>query len=253
MKKQQGLTLLELMIALALGLFIIAATLSVFISTLKSSSDTIKATRLNHDLEMAVNLMGNDIKRAGYSGTARINSNARNNPFTQATTDVRIFNLASPTTALTNAPGDCVLYSYDENGDGSVQDTERYGFRLSNGTLEVRLSGTTTADCSNGVWQRFIDNTTLNVVDARFSFVALAPLTATSRCINLATNVVTDGSLTCAAAGTTANPLPHTIAVRRVVNIVLTGEVIGDNIVRKTVTSSVQIRNNRFYAVTTAP
>lgn len=292
MKKQQGLTLIELMISLALGMIIMAATLSIYISTIKSSADTIKSARLNHDLEMAISLMSNDIKRAGYWGNARVDANSRANPFTitAATantaasaapnnvapynfkpTDVNILNFTD-TAGVAHANG-CILYSYDANSNGhydntpsdttyTVNDTNEFlGFRLNAGKIEMRLTGTTTADCTEGAWQAITDENMVNITDLQFSFVAMAAtttapvystaLTATSRWWNLTLNTTDVGTLSNSAA-TTANPFPHDIVVKRVVNIRMTGGLIGaDNAeVIKSMSDSVEIRSNRLYQKT---
>ncbi len=291
MKKQQGLTLIELMISLALGMIIMAATLSIYISTIKSSADTIKAARLNHDLEMAISLMGNDIKRAGYWGNARIDANSRANPFTITTatlntttapynfkpTDVNILSFTD-TAGVAHSNG-CILYSYDANSNGhydntpsdgtnTVNDTNEFlGFRLNAGKIEMRLTGTTTADCTEGTWQSITDETMVNITDLQFSFVAMAAttsapvyssaLTATSRCWNLTTSASPNNNNTIDCTGITKTPTattsaPHDIVVKRVVNIRMTGGLIGtDNAeVTKSMSDSVEIRSNRLYQIT---
>jgi len=110
--KQKGFTLIELMIAMMLGLIVIGGALSIYISTIRSSSDVVNSARLNYDLDSAMQLMVNDIRRAGYWGGAVAGSDATNNNFTQVpaaatATDIQIRNVAAPTTAVTE--GDCIL------------------------------------------------------------------------------------------------------------------------------------------------
>src|SRR6185503_16427844 len=91
----------------------------------------------------AMQLMSNDIRRAGYWGNAisDINTGANNNPFMAAGTDIAI------------TGGNCILFSYDYNNNGtlptisSASDDERYGFRLSGSTLQTRPPGAS-FDCS---------------------------------------------------------------------------------------------------------
>ena len=117
MKKQSAFTLLELMISLVLGLIVIGATISIYIGSVRGSIETVRSARLNHDLDMAMSLMINDIRRSSFWGGAIADSDASTNPFTQAASRVQIRNLASPTTVVNS--GDCVLYTYDADGDGS--------------------------------------------------------------------------------------------------------------------------------------
>lgn len=321
MKKQQGLTLIEIMIAMMLGLFIITATLAVYINTTRSSSDTIKSVRLNYDLGMTMSLMVNDIKRAGYWGGAVVGSNSLTNPFmvtattvnTAASaapnnvapynftpTDVNILNFTD-TAGVVHTNG-CILYSYDANGDSHYDDTpadttytvndtnEFYGFRVNAGAIQMRTTGTTTADCTDGNWERITDENMINITDLQFSFVAMAAqaatttapihaaypaLVGTSRCIDFTTtgtpntnntiNCATDANTASATNGvsvvftptlanpaTTANPA-HSIAVKRVVNIRVTGSVVNDSDVQRSLSSTVEIRNNRLYMITATP
>jgi type IV pilus assembly protein PilW len=256
MKKQKGYTLIELMIAIALGLIVVGATIAIYISAVGSSSSTIKSARLNHDLEAVMALMINDIKRSGYWGGAVVGVDSRNNPFTAASTNINI-----PISS-------CILYSYDANGSGSLTPTvltddvdanEYYGFKLINNTLSMRKTGNTTnsADCSDGTWDEFIDGNQLTITALTFSLVPVdvnadgdttdpGDLPATSRCQNITTDTVTNAA---ACATDTANctaALPCNIAQKRVVNIQLSGQLTSDTTVTKTLNGTVEIRNSRL-------
>jgi type IV pilus assembly protein PilW len=274
MKKQQGLTLIELMISLVLGLFLIAAVLSVFINTVRSSTDTIKAARLNHDLDMAMNLMISDIRRAGYSGGATFTYNAFANPFSTATTTVQINNSIG-------TDNDCILYSYDaDDGDsadgvidpnGALDVDEYFGFRrkvVANakgnnvGVIQMRLGN---ADCvaAGAQWQAITDENTLDVTAIKFSFATMdmatlaacaniadtTCLSATSRCIdrnNGAISSTVDNTGTCTNFSTAASSNDK-IGQRRVVNIHLAGRLVDDAVVAKSLNSSVEVVNERLY------
>jgi|WetSurSiteA1Bulk_404760.scaffolds.fasta_scaffold00137_10 prepilin peptidase dependent protein B len=265
MKKQQGLTLIEIMIALVLGLFIIAVTLTIYINIIKSSGDTMKSARLNHDLGMTMSLMTNDIKRAGYWGGAVIGASSLNNPFTvdeltspatAARTNVQILTANSTTVA---DPGTCILYTYDADGDGVVDPNEYYGFRLNVGSIQMRTTGTTTANCTDGNWERITDENMINITDVQFSFASMVAtaattaaasypeLTATSRCYNPNATPPDTNSLICSV-----DPAPvanQKMGQNRVVNIRLTGKLIGaDNAeVIKGLSDSVKIRSIRIF------
>ena len=229
MKKQTGFTLIEIMIALVLGLIVVGATINIYIATVGSSSSIIKSARLNHDMEAVMSLMINDIKRSGYWGGATSAADSRNNPFTQATTNIQI-------------PSDnCILYSYDADGDGTVDSNEYYGFKLENNIIEMRKTGTTTADCNDGEWEEFVDSDQLNISTLQFSFVPITGLTATSRCLNVTipppTNAV---SWPCTAVS------GDNVAENRLVNILIAGQLKSEGTVTKNLNGSVEIRNNRL-------
>ena len=49
-QQQRGFTLVELMIGLLVGLVVVGGSLAMFVSTLNSSSSTLKMSKLNQDL-----------------------------------------------------------------------------------------------------------------------------------------------------------------------------------------------------------
>lgn len=252
MKKQAGYTLIEIMIALLLGLIIVAATITIYITTIRGSTDTIRSARLNHDLESVMTLMVNDIKRAGYWGGAVINADSRDNPFTVASTNLNIIG------------GNCILYTYDggsgntggvpHSDNGTVDSDEFYGFKFTNNSIQMRITGTNTTDCDDGTWQEFIDGNQLNITALQFSIAALTAqaaaggvpalpaLNGTSRCINVTTDVSSDGI----ACGDTAAANDN-VAVKRVVNIRLAGTLDADASVTKTLSSTVKVRNDHVF------
>ena len=253
MKQQQGYTLIEIMISLLIGLIILGATINIYVGTVGSSANTIKSARLNHDLESVMTLMVNDIKRAGYWGGAIVNpgdgthdctnpttgtGKPCDNPFTQAATNIQI------------PSNDCILYSYDADDSGKntirnatddVDANEFYGFKLVNNSISIRKTGSTTADCTNGTWEDFIDSNLLTITSLQFSFSpVVGVLPATSRCFNASTNTTTNAA---ACAGAVAG---NYIAEKRIVNIQLTGQVKNDT-TTKTLNATVVVRNNRLY------
>ncbi len=229
MKKQTGFTLIELMISLLLGLIVIGATINVYIAAVNGSSSIIKSARLNHDLDGIMVLMVNDVKRAGYWGGATVEADSRKNPFTAAATNIQI------------PAATCLLYSYDANSDGVVDANEYYGFRLVNNGIQMRKTGSTTVDCTDGTWEGFIDEGQLTISTLQFSFVPVTGvLPATSRCLNVTTDTVTN-AVACAGAAANDN-----LAEKRLVNIQLTGQLKNEAAVTKTLNASVAVRNSRL-------
>ncbi len=83
---QQGVTLIELMIALALGLLLSAAAIMMFVSNKETSMLQENFARLQENGRFAMNLIIQDIRNAGYSGCKAANifnaldENLSNNP-----------------------------------------------------------------------------------------------------------------------------------------------------------------------------
>ena len=255
MTKQSGFTLIEIMISLMLGLIIIGATLTLYITSVRSSGETIQSVRLNHDLESAISLMMNDIKRAGFWGGAVIDADSRTNPFTAATgttiTNIQIRDFA--TNALAD-PGNCIVYSYDADGDDAVDSDEFYGFRLNNNSIEIRRTGTSTNSCTDGAWEEFVLGSQLNITALQFSLLPLGTLTATTRCLNYSLDPPApaldslNADTTCAISFADGNITSgNQLAEKRTVNITITGSLDSDAIVSKTLTGSVQVRNDRLF------
>lgn len=240
MKAQRGYNLIEFLIAMTLGLIVVGSAVGIYIGSIRGSSDTAKSARLSHDLESVMMLMVNDIRRAGNWGGALVGGNSNNNPFTRVSgdaTDLAVRNLAEP--AKDTAEGDCILYSYDADGNGAdpavadpVAGSERYGFRLNNGTLNMKLSGAATdpADCSEGTWEE-------NIAGNRIQITGLTFDLSDSECKNVST-----GKL-CEKGVKTGDQIVET----RQVNIALSGRLIDDATVTKTLTHSVKVRNDRVY------
>jgi type IV pilus assembly protein PilW len=226
MKKQTGYTLIEIMIALLLGLIIISATITIYVSTIKGSTDTINSARLTHDLESVMSLMVNDIRRAGYWGGAIVGADSSTNPFTTGTADIQI------------PSASCILYSYDADGDGTVDSNEYYGFNLDGSTIDMRLTGATTANCADGSWTALTVSESVNITALSF--------TRAYKCLNVTTTLSYDSK--CADAVTAANLTTGQKAVEsRQIDISLTGQLINDPTVTKALTGTVKVRNDRIF------
>lgn len=70
MKKQHGLTLIELMISIALGLLVLTALVFLLASTMRTNTQTLRSTHLNQELRSIMQLMSKDLKRSGYAAGA---------------------------------------------------------------------------------------------------------------------------------------------------------------------------------------
>lgn len=128
---QKGLTLIELMIAMTLGIFVTGVIVTVFTTIVRSNVENMKMIRLNQELRGAMTFMVDEIKRTGYSA----------NPAESA-----FMASFDPTTDF------CILYSYDSNGNGerdlSGTEQEEFGFRLDSGSKQIRWARDTADSCN---------------------------------------------------------------------------------------------------------
>lgn len=249
--RQIGFTLIELMVGMTVGLIVIAVVGSIFLSILRNSSDTIHSLTLNQDMRAVMALLVSDIRRAGYWGEAAeaTGSAAYDNPFTDRA------GAAAARDIFIHDDGQCVMYSYDIEHDGSA--VPLMGFWLDGANqrimgiksgVEISGDGTAVCDKDTGDSESFTDETVVSVTDLQFS-------TDGSVCHNL--DVATGGT---ASWGVSNGALPacdpgqddydaseddRLVEVRRV-RIEMTGQHAEDADFTMTLQSDVTVRNNRL-------
>jgi prepilin peptidase dependent protein B len=230
MTKQHGISLIEIMISLSIGLIIIAAAITIYITSVKGSADIAKSARLNHDMDSALALMVNDIRRAGYWGGANVDADSRDNPFT-----------VSGTTDLQIPSASCVLYTYDADEDGIVDPDEYYGFRLNAGNIQMRSSNIA---CEAGGWN------SLNISEGREQ-VEITGLTLAQsfKCLRKRLDAADASYDTpCADAAAAGNlATDDRVIETREISITVTGRAKNDATVTKTLSDRVKIRNDRIF------
>lgn len=129
---QKGLTLIEMMIAMVLGLFVTAMIITVFSTSVRSNVQNMKMIRLNQELRGAMTFMVDELKKTGYSADPT-------NPAFMASFDV---------TNIVSGSRSCILYSYDLDNDGNRDADERFGFGLDPATDQIRWANDAAkADC----------------------------------------------------------------------------------------------------------
>lgn len=232
MNKQTGFTLIEIMISLLIGLIVISATIGIYVNTIKGSTDTINSARLNYDLESVMSLMINDIRRAGYWGGAIVGANSAANPFIAGTANIQF-----PTAS-------CILYSYDADGNGIVANnstgtpinTEYYGFKLDNGAIKIRSADVadTTANCTGSGWSTLTVEQTVNITALTF--------TPVYKCLNTTTAISYNTTCATAVLASGAKAVES-----RQIDIALTGQLVNDPTVTKTLNGIVKVRNDRIF------
>lgn len=166
---QRGLTLVELMIALAAGVVVSAAAVAFLMSTFRSNADYVQSTRLTQELRNTLDLLVRDLQRAGYDDDALTYvGNTNTSPFAP----ICITTAGAPTTCLDigGGAGSCVIYAYDRTypngsttasgtaGTVDVNNGEVRGLRLSTvsvngrsvGVIEYAISSGGTKPACNG-------------------------------------------------------------------------------------------------------
>lgn len=214
--KHMGFTLVEAMIALVINLILFAALMVMFSKNLEHNTQSINTNRLYEQLQSAMQVISSDIRRAGYWGNAKndVGTGLNNNPFVTNSADVSI-----------NGANNCILLSYDHNSDGALPaisstiDDERYGYRLNNGAIQARPPGAP-FDCaaSSTSWENMTDPNVITITALSFT-----PINTTL----------------------TTGPAAQGVIIRSI-DITITGRLVNDASVTKTLTQHVRIRNDKF-------
>ncbi|OQK16827.1 hypothetical protein AU255_02680 [Methyloprofundus sedimenti] len=276
-KRQTGLTLVELLVGMLVGMIVMAGAISIFSNSFNSQSDNIQLTRLNQDLRAMMDIMERDIRRAGFVTSDPDNNFAslQANPFFDsatggATTDIGIYN-----------SGACIVYSYNSDNDSPpvVDSNERRGFLLDGTNLEMRKYGATNENCSTGAEWETITDPGIEITALQFTLT-----TSTLNVTSMINDDDGDGTVepsdsdgipygdddgdglcdwtdtnndgvrdtnelevcnTCTRDG--SPPDPACLYVRNV-TISLTGRLANDTAVTQTITEEIRIRNDKFVA-----
>jgi len=221
-RQQRGMSIVELMVGIAIGLFVVAAASMLVATQLSDNRRLTLETQVQQDLRATADIITRELRRAGHWGKARDGvwyaDNAaavRENPYAAvAKADGSAFADGEESSA--------VLLSYSRSGDeadetGAVESAEELGFRLSNGVIQTQLG--------EGNWQALTDGNTLNVTDFR--------LTMNVQPIRLECSKPCPGPGDCRP----------TLQVRNV-RLDITGQAAHDSSVVRSLSSNVRLRND---------
>ncbi|GAB2998004.1 hypothetical protein GCM10010960_04430 [Arenimonas maotaiensis] len=116
-KHSRGLSLVELMIALAIGLIVVGAVLAFTLSSLTANSEYVQSTRLSQELRNSMDFVSRELRRAGYdqSQAGFIAASPINNPVVSRFSYIYIENNAADDGDSADDEG-CVIYAYDRAG-----------------------------------------------------------------------------------------------------------------------------------------
>jgi type IV pilus assembly protein PilW len=250
--RQSGLSLIELMVGLTVGLLVILAALALYTSIAVGARDTLGSARLTSEMRAAIDVMSADIRRAGFGGERYTRLDKY---------DLSVYE-----------SGACIVYSYDANLNDKPEDEpekppdddELFGFFIENGELKIRTSGGDLSDCRmSGVqWQPVTDASVLLIeeLDDGETYFSIdyqcvsskapefsAVIDENQRCIS--GNDVYEQAATKANADNTRVVLIET----RKVNLHLRGYLANDEVMTVDLRDEVLVRNHRVVVVEPSP
>lgn len=208
-RRQQGLSLVELLVGIAVGMFVVAAA-SMLVSTQLSENRRLLAeTQVQQDLRATADIITRELRRAGSWGTPATPAAA---VWTETAAPTN-----NPLTTVSPSAGAATQVDYQSSR--ALGTSGPYGFRLNSGVIETRLAA--------AGWQQLTDPATLQVT--AFNVTAESEPSIQLPCPKLCT----DGTQDCWP----------TLTVRRLV-VDITGQAVGDAAVVRSVRSVTRLRND---------
>ena len=218
--RQRGLSLIELMMAVTLGMMLMAGVSSLFSATMGSSSDSLRMMHTSQELRTSADLIASELHRTGYwSG---ITTAALGTPLPYGLVDVT---------------ASCILYSYDDTATA----LSYRGFRLKSGAIEWLRHAAADADFScastSADWQP--------ITDAKMVSITALSFADKSQCINATPATPTD----CNTCSPTYTPwaLGNTLVNTRQVSFIVSGKsAMGTGSAVFTMEDSIVTRNEEY-------
>lgn len=135
--QQAGFSLVELMVAMVLGLIVIGAVIALVLSMMRANNQTIQSTRLTQELRATAALMAADIRRAG--GVA--------DPMTSATANAGQPDTTMAAITVPAAPSNnCIKYAYADAEGGNF-----HTISVSNAGAVLFAAGGASPACQTGI------------------------------------------------------------------------------------------------------
>jgi prepilin peptidase dependent protein B len=219
---QRGLSIIELMVGVAIGLFIIGGAVKLFVDMFGNNRRLLIETRVNQDLRAAADIVARDLRRAGYwqnaaSGVGRLINDP--NPY-------------SPATISANS----VAYTYDRGVGASAA-----GFSLASNALYMTV-GAASQPVTDPATVRITRFEITNSASASQWFDLAQNCPCTAIAASSATGGCTAAEMLALAEGSASRPQ---IGVRWV-DIIIEGESPTLPGVRRQVRESVRLRNDEL-------
>lgn len=211
-RRQRGLSLVELMVGITVGMIVVAGASLLMVNQLDDNRRLTLEVQVQQDLRAAADLMLRDLRRAAYNSLAEqtIWAVGADAPVTNGYRNVTV-----------SESKDSVTYSYSRTSpeDNVVEDSEKFGFKLASGTLMFQLG--------SGNWQPLTDPNVLTITGFTVAM--------NSQSI--------DVSEFCTKPCETGADCPPKQSVRNVV-LTLSAQAVHDAKVQRTVTVGARMRND---------
>ena len=211
---QRGVSIVELLVGLAIGLFIVATGLTLLTGNLRENRNLLLEARLMQDLRSAADRVSRDLRRAGYWNDAEAGVWQRG----ASSVIANPYSAVSPSMAASDVVS--FRFSRDANENHMVDSNEQFGFRLRAGVLEMLLG--------SGNWQA--------MTDAGSVLITAFSVTPEVQSLSLESFCAAD----CPTGSSTCPPRQQV----RSLAVTLSGKAVADATVLRSVRSAVRLRND---------
>lgn len=211
---QRGLSLVELMVGITIGLFVVAAASIVVTTQLRENRQLLVETQLQQDLRASADIIAREIRRSGYAKNSQ----------------TAVWNADAPATAVSDyqqldvTPGTQGTIQYRYEREDGVPGPFKY--ELVGGIIKAKLGAGTVA-------QDLTDKSVLYVEALR---IDQRPLNAVRLQCPIDCPLVPP-------PGSGADYCWPTTAVREI-SVTIRGRTLSEPVVRREVTSRVRLRND---------
>jgi type IV pilus assembly protein PilW len=207
---QRGLSIVEMMVGMTIGLLVVAAASMVVTTQLGENRKLLVEVQIQQDLRASADIVTRELRRAGAWTAAQTSVWSPTNPNPLPN--------AYATVTLDAIPGSHVDYRYKRvAGDTGGP----YGFKLEGGAIKSLLGG---------AWQELTDSRTLKVTG----------FTITPKAIGTPFQLPCPKACSSDPDDTSCWP---TITVREF-EVAISGEAVSDASVKRTVRTNVRLRND---------
>lgn len=221
-RRQRGLSIVELMVGVTIGLLVVAASALLVSGQLTENRRLLLETQLQQDLRATTDIVVRDLRRAGFWSDAPISG-----PWSTENANPQCNRYATVTPGSSS-----VVYRYYRNAGSN----SALGIKLQDGVLKSAIQGPSTVDpstCTQSAvpqtWQELTDSRTLRIT--RFD-ISLADDGSTPQALPCA-KLCADGSTQC---------WPRLQV--RLLNLRIDAESVADPSVKRTMEATVKLRSD---------
>jgi prepilin peptidase dependent protein B len=231
MRPARGLSLVELLVGVVVGLFIVGGAAKMIVDNLHSNRRTLLETRVNQDLRVAADLVARDLRRSGFWQNAA--SGLWNTTGATPTPNPHRAVSVGGTSDLGT-----ITYSYSKDNDNTLDTNEEYGYSVASGVLRYQAA--------SGTIQPVTDPNTLSIASDGFKIIGTerrVELFSYCSCMTQAKCVAADFDV----AGAYYATRPYTVV--REYEVRIKGTSATDTSVTREIRETVRVRNDEIVGV----